>query len=1042
MKKSSVLMALPILVSLTASPTVALAASPPAKTASAAISSHLKPIYYNGKLTMRVYSVVHDGTTYMPVWYIQQILKGLGVTSTWRPGIWRLTVPALVPVSYSGLPSAPKKASKGTVSISINGTAVEYAPGITRVNPLAGPHAMTEFLPIWYVQQVLARFGVQGKWTGDAWHLTDGKAGESASSGSGVTVSTVKGSSSQGSSTTTSGAGTSAKTSSHTSTASTSTSGKTGSVTVTASSSGNASTSTAKSSTSTQTAASSSGATGSSKGSGQTTVAAADVVTMSKKTILVNGRATNLKPYGFVLHATTYMSLWYVEQALLQVGIGTVWRPGSWMLTAPKASTVDYSNLPAMRYDPPKDFANVTLDGHLVAQVPTSVQVDPDSNQPTVFIPIWYVQQVLLRMGVQSTWNGTTWNLQFTPPSAASTSTPTTTSSTSAGSTSGSSGSSGTTGSTSSSSGSSGTSSASGDGGSSSSGSTTSGGSSGATSGTGSSASSSGSGGSGTSSASGGGGNSSGSTSSSAATQPSSPPIAEYGDTGESVALLENDLNIVGDPVGSADGIFGPMTLAGVKKFQQQEGLPVTGVVDQTTWTDLQEATLQVEEKSGFQLASQGAPPSSQSSSSGQTGSSSGTANNSGSSGSPSSVPSGPSFTNVDLRFPAPSDINASSIDSYLSANSSPLTGLGSVFMQAQSTYGVDANYLVSHAILESYWGKSQIALEKNNLYGYGAYNSNPGNDAGMYPSDAYAIRFQAWEVRNNYLDPSGSLYVSPTLTGMNVNYATDPNWATDIGGLMNQFATSVGGSVSQYQQYTPNDSPPQPESTNEPVFLMDGATGVITQNSDYNGLPYYPTAGDGMSEMFFGTLQNGSIGSNVAAVQAYLNQVDNANLAVDGQYGPDTEAAVKQFQQQNNLPVTGEWTYQMWQKFNPSPAQLLPAGTGVEIDEMMQGMAGGLVVEWYHLVGYGWVDSQYVQMTNVYRVTVPDPTSTDTTVNVYSPSNPSQVLTTLHAGNFVVSTSPNGQNGMIPIQFMDQTTGQPVDGLISSTQATLTQQQ
>ncbi|GMA57644.1 hypothetical protein GCM10025858_21470 [Alicyclobacillus sacchari] len=221
------------------------------------------------------------------------------------------------------------------------------------------------------------------------------------------------------------------------------------------------------------------------------------------------------------------------------------------------------------------------------------------------------------------------------------------------------------------------------------------------------------------------------------------------------------------------------------------------------------------------------------------------------------------SFTNVDLRFPAPSNINISSINSYLLANDSPLNGLGASFMDAQNTYGVDANYLVSHAILESYWGQSQIALAKNNLFGYGAYDSNPGTDAGVFPSDDYAIRFEAWEVRNNYLNPGGSEYVSPTLTGMNVNYATDKQWASGIGSLMTQFASSVGSSVSAYQQYSPQNVAPTPKSSTEPVFYMNGATGVIQSDSYYqnSGVPYFPTMAVGMNQQFFGPLQNGSSG-------------------------------------------------------------------------------------------------------------------------------------------------------------------------------------
>ena len=140
------------------------------------------------------------------------------------------------------------------------------------------------------------------------------------------------------------------------------------------------------------------------------------------------------------------------------------------------------------------------------------------------------------------------------------------------------------------------------------------------------------------------------------------------------------------------------------------------------------------------------------------------------------------SFVNVDLRYPAPSNVNATSIDNYLSYHNFIMAGLGSMFMKAQSTYDVDANYLVSHAMEETgsisdimKQKNVDIALNKNNLYGYGANGSenddaNSFADAGTFPSEAYAILFQAWEVRNNYLTPGSSHYSQqPTLQGMAV---------------------------------------------------------------------------------------------------------------------------------------------------------------------------------------------------------------------------------------------------------------------------------
>lgn len=725
---------------------------------------------------------------------------------------------------------------------------------------------------------------------------------------------------------------------------------------------------------------------------------------LSLKSVYFNGKLATTA-YGFANSGTTYMPVWYIMQILKQLNITSDWNNPNWKMDVPKTYQVDTANLPNIPSANPGHWVTIAINQTSIERAPGMVYVDPDSGRHTEFLPIWYIQQALNRLGVQSAWNGTDWHLSYTPPKQAQTAPEKSSSQT--------------------------------------------------TKPAQSSTSSQPQQSTGTSSSASSQGQPTSSSTSSTPAQPTVAPIAEYGDSGTTVQYIQQDLNLLGYSVGPVDGQFGPMTMNGVKEFQSANQLDPTGIVDDTTWTTLETATIQAEEakhitptntQSGSTTGSTSTNPgSTTSSTSGATSSNSGSGSTPSSSSGASTV-SAPSFTNVDLRFPAPADVTATSIDSYLEANNSPMAGLGQIFMDTQNTYGVDANYLVSHAILESYWGKSQIALAKNNLYGYGAYDSNPGSDAGMFPSDAYAIEFQGWEVRNNYLTPGSSLYVSPTLTGMNVNYATDPNWASSIGNLMNQFASFTNDSVNNYPQYSGNPNnpePPAPESTIEPEYIMTGATGVVESNPYYGNLPYYASMDTGMNQMFFGPLQVGSIGSNVAAVQSYLNQVDNAGLQVDGQFGPDTEAAVKQFETAHNLPVDGIWNYSMWNMFNTPPSTTVPAGTTVQIEAMKQGMAGGIVTEWYDLAGYGWVDSAYVQMQNVYRLTVANPGSAQTSVPVYAANNPNQVIATLHAGDFVICNQPNPTNGYITIQFanVNPNPSQVMTGVINTSIATLTQQ-
>jgi peptidoglycan hydrolase-like protein with peptidoglycan-binding domain len=64
-------------------------------------------------------------------------------------------------------------------------------------------------------------------------------------------------------------------------------------------------------------------------------------------------------------------------------------------------------------------------------------------------------------------------------------------------------------------------------------------------------------------------------------------PTVGPGDTGEPVRQAQRALRRTPDTTLKVDGIFGPKTEAATKKFQQSEGLPPTGAVDEATWKAL-----------------------------------------------------------------------------------------------------------------------------------------------------------------------------------------------------------------------------------------------------------------------------------------------------------------------------------------------------------------------------------------------------------------------------------------------------------------------
>jgi len=141
----------------------------------------------------------------------------------------------------------------------------------------------------------------------------------------------------------------------------------------------------------------------------------------------------------------------------------------------------------------------------------------------------------------------------------------------------------------------------------------------------------------------------------------------------------------------------------------------------------------------------------------------------------------GSTFT-VDTDLTQPSGETAANIDGFL--QSTAMAGLGASFMKAEQTYHVSARYFVAHAILESAWGTSAIAQDKHNLFGFNADDRNPYQDASTFPSFDACIQYVARFIATNYLSPSGRYYHGPTLRGMNVDYASDPNWADKIAAI------------------------------------------------------------------------------------------------------------------------------------------------------------------------------------------------------------------------------------------------------------------
>ena len=113
-------------------------------------------------------------------------------------------------------------------------------------------------------------------------------------------------------------------------------------------------------------------------------------------------------------------------------------------------------------------------------------------------------------------------------------------------------------------------------------------------------------------------------------------------------------------------------------------------------------------------------------------------------------------------------------------------------FYYIEQQYNINGIFVAAVGIHESGWGTSNISKSKKNLFGYGAYDSDPSGSAHTFQSYAEGIDLIARVFVKYYLNPkgtpiyggetaSGTYYEGATLTAVNKRYATDKNWANGV---------------------------------------------------------------------------------------------------------------------------------------------------------------------------------------------------------------------------------------------------------------------
>lgn len=148
-----------------------------------------------------------------------------------------------------------------------------------------------------------------------------------------------------------------------------------------------------------------------------------------------------------------------------------------------------------------------------------------------------------------------------------------------------------------------------------------------------------------------------------------------------------------------------------------------------------------------------------------------------------------------------------------METDDSQLFGEGTNFIKYQNEYGSNAIMMLSLAINESGFGRSEIAFTKNNLFGHAAYDNAPGENANGYATVGDSIMTHAKVfISEAYLNPcdnsekvdakacsknESSRYAGAFFgdkgSGMGVNYASDPYWGEKAASYYRKFDRENG---------------------------------------------------------------------------------------------------------------------------------------------------------------------------------------------------------------------------------------------------------
>jgi beta-N-acetylglucosaminidase len=341
-------------------------------------------------------------------------------------------------------------------------------------------------------------------------------------------------------------------------------------------------------------------------------------------------------------------------------------------------------------------------------------------------------------------------------------------------------------------------------------------------------------------------------------------------------------------------------------------------------------------------------------------------------------------FTSKATTFPAPS-------------GSSAMYNEGEAFTRNQLDYGVNSLIIYAMALHESGRGRSKIAIENNNLFGWGAVDSSPSS-AKIYSSITEGISEHMGKQIRGFLSTDNWRYFGSILgnkrNGINNKYASDPYWGQKIAGWAYKIDKTANLIDFQYfkiaiiENQNGRNFRPEPSTISDVLYTIPKRSVehsiIVNGITNIEGSNWFATTGTNPiryksymeSPTFNKTLEANNVDVNLdqliipnhgfGSIGSYVN-LKYANRTGDPiQYSVSNSPRNLLLGDISQLVVIDENTLQF--RFEGCGRDISSAGTGIHTFELFKEFVVSYEKSSCQMIPYYWTESTgYLQSDSFY---------------------------------------------------------------------------